>query len=66
MTDYKTISVYDSQVNNYVDIINQQPVDEILLDFIAKFKPDDYILDLGCGPAISSHGYEDWRGFSSR
>lgn len=54
MTDYKTISVYDSQVDNYLDIINQQPIDKTLLDFISKFKPNDYVLDLGCGPAISS------------
>ena len=33
MTDYKTISAYDSQVDNYVDIINQQPVDNILLGY---------------------------------
>lgn len=54
MTDQKTIAVYDSQVDNFVDIINQQPVDQILLDFISKFEPNDYVLDLGCGPAISS------------
>jgi len=54
MTDYKTISVYDSQVDNYLDIINQQPVDETLLSFISKLEPAAYVLDLGCGPAISS------------
>lgn len=54
MTDKKTISAYDSQVDNYVDIINKQPVDSILLGFIDRFEPNDYILDLGCGPAISS------------
>jgi SAM-dependent methyltransferase len=54
MTDQKTIAVYDSQIDNYVDIINQQPVDQILLEFISKFEPNDYVLDLGCGPAISS------------
>jgi SAM-dependent methyltransferase len=54
MTDYKTISVYDSQVDNYVEFIDKQPVDNILLDFIARLEPNDYVLDLGCGPAISS------------
>lgn len=54
MTDQKTISAYDSQVENYVKIIEQQPVDNTLLDFIARFEPNDYVLDLGCGPAISS------------
>ena len=54
MTDKKTISAYDSQVDNYVDIINQQPIDSILLGFIDRFESNDYVLDLGCGPAISS------------
>ena len=36
MTDQKTISAYDSQVDNYVEIIKQQPVDNTLLDFIAR------------------------------
>ena len=54
MTDQKTISAYDSQVDNYVEIIKQQPVDNTLLDFIARFEADDYVLDLGCGPAMSS------------
>ena len=54
MTDHKTISVYDSQVSDYMEITNQQPVDTTLLGFIARFKPNDYVLDLGCGPAVSS------------
>ena len=54
MTDQKTVSAYDAQIDSYVDLINQQPVDTTLLDFIARFEPDDYVLDLGCGPAISS------------
>ncbi len=54
MTDYKTISVYDSLVDDYVDITDKEPEDTILLDFIAQLKPDDYVLDLGCGPAQSS------------
>jgi len=54
MADQKTIAVYDSQVDNYVETINKAPVDEMLLDFISQFKPDDLILDLGCGPAMSS------------
>lgn len=54
MSDQKTISAYDSQVENYIEIIKQQPVDQSLLRFIARFKPNDYVLDLGCGPAIAS------------
>jgi len=54
MTDHRTISVYDSQVDSYVDIMNRQPVDNILLDFISRLEAGNYVLDLGCGPAISS------------
>jgi len=54
MTDHKTISVYDTQVDNYMDLVKRQPVDNSLLSFIARFKTGDYILDLGCGPAIAS------------
>lgn len=54
MTDNETISAYDSQVDNYVEIIQQQAVDNILLRFIARLKPNDYVLDLGCGPAMAS------------
>lgn len=54
MTDLKTISVYDSQVDNYAEMLKNLPVDEILLDFISRFEADDFVLDLGCGPAYSS------------
>lgn len=54
MADKKTISVYDSQIESYLDVINKQPVDENLTDFISQFNRNDFVLDLGCGPAISS------------
>jgi len=54
MTDQKTISVYDTQVDNYAELVNKQTVDDTLLNFISRFKPNDFILDLGCGPASSS------------
>jgi len=54
VADSKTISAYDSQVDSYLDLISEQPEDQQLLDFISKFNPNEYILDLGCGPAISS------------
>lgn len=54
MTDHRTISAYDSQVDTYATLIEQQPEDQLLLSFIARFKPNDYVLDLGCGPAVSS------------
>jgi len=54
MTDAKTISVYDSQIASYLELVEKQPVDELLMDFISRFEPNDFILDLGCGPAMSS------------
>ena len=54
MADKKTISVYDSQITEYVECINKQSVDKILMDFISRFERNDFILDLGCGPAVSS------------
>jgi SAM-dependent methyltransferase len=54
MTDKKTISIYDEQVEQYASTIKQEASDQIILDFIAKFDQGDLILDLGCGPAQSS------------
>lgn len=54
MTDSKTISAYDAQVDNYLDLTDKQSEDQKLLRFISRFSVGDYILDLGCGPAISS------------
>lgn len=59
MTDNKTISVYDSQVDDYIAMLDQLPVDNILLAFIKRFKLNDYVLDLGCGPAVSSATMRD-------
>lgn len=59
MTDLKTISVYDSQIDSYVDLINKQPIDAILLSFIKRLETNSYVLDLGCGPAISSATMRD-------
>lgn len=54
MTDSKTIAVYDSQVHDYAAFIHQHNTDPWLPAFIARLKADDYVLDLGCGPAHSS------------
>lgn len=54
MTDHETICVYDEQVEKYAKTIQQQPNDKILLNFIARLKSKDLVLDLGCGPAQSS------------
>ena len=54
MTDSKTIAVYDSQVDDYAAFIHRNNTDPWLPAFIARLKADDYVLDLGCGPAHSS------------
>ncbi|OUS32034.1 hypothetical protein A9R01_11330 ['Osedax' symbiont bacterium Rs2_46_30_T18] len=54
MTDYKTISAYDSQVDNYLNMVDTQSPDATLVNFIARLKTNDYVLDLGCGPAHCS------------
>ncbi|MFT5573639.1 MAG: SAM-dependent methyltransferase [Cryomorphaceae bacterium] len=55
MPDKQTISVYDSQVEDYADFISKASGDnDILLRFIERLKRDDLILDLGCGPAHDS------------
>jgi|TARA_B110001469_G_scaffold32755_1_gene33244 SAM-dependent methyltransferase len=54
MTDERTIAAYNSQVERYATMVDGLVVDPILLGFIDRFKAPDYILDLGCGPAIAS------------
>jgi SAM-dependent methyltransferase len=54
MTDLKTIAAYDAQVDSYLGMIDQQPIDPQLLDFIARLKAGGFVLDLGCGPAKAS------------
>ena len=54
MTDEKTIAAYNAQVERYATMVDGLTVDPTLLGFIDRFKARDYILDLGCGPAIAS------------
>jgi len=54
MTDQKTIQAYNGQVDNYLKMVGELEVDPILLRFIDRLKANDYVLDLGCGPAIAS------------
>ena len=54
MTDYKTISAYDSQVENYLNMVDTQSPDATLVNFIARLKANAYVLALGCGPAHCS------------
>ena len=54
MTDHKTISAYNSQVENYLNMVDTQAPDATLVNFIARLKANDFVLDLGCGPAHCS------------
>jgi len=54
MTDHKTIIAYNGQVENYLKMVGESGVDPILLRFIDRLKEGNYVLDLGCGPAIAS------------
>jgi len=54
MTDQKTIQAYNGQVDNYLKMVGGLEVDPALLRFIDRLKANDYVLDLGCGPAIAS------------
>tara|TARA_B110000879_G_scaffold65848_1_gene92376 strand:+ start:233 stop:910 length:678 start_codon:yes stop_codon:yes gene_type:complete len=54
MADQKTIDAYNGQVNTYLKMVDELGVDPILLRFIDRLKVNDYVLDLGCGPALAS------------
>ena len=54
MADPETISVYNAQVESYVEVIDSDTVDPQLVKFIGRLQPDGLVLDLGCGPALSS------------
>lgn len=54
MSDKRTISVYDAKVDEYASMLSELPEDDILSRFINCLKKNDFVLDLGCGPASSS------------
>jgi len=54
MADQKTIDAYNGQVDSYLKMVDELGVDPILLRFIDRLKVNDYVLDLGCGPALAS------------
>ena len=54
MADQKTIAAYNGQVDTYLKMVGELDVDPILLRFIDRLKVSDYVLDLGCGPALAS------------
>ncbi|MGB0867777.1 MAG: class I SAM-dependent DNA methyltransferase [Granulosicoccaceae bacterium] len=54
MIDDKTIEVYNAQVEDYLEVVQQHAADPGLEQFMAWLEPDDLVLDLGCGPAHAS------------
>ena len=50
MADKQTIDVYNASVATYLDVLEQEQVDEPLRKFIDHLSPSSYVLDLGCGP----------------
>ncbi len=54
MSDSETIAVYDAQVDEYANIVEESGVDPALVLFIEHLKPNSFVLDLGCGPGNSS------------
>ena len=54
MADAKTLIAYDALVDDYANLVCEQPIDPTLTAFIDRLKVDDYVLDLGCGPAQAS------------
>ena len=54
MSDRETISAYNHNAEAYADMVEFKGPSAVLLAFIARFDPDSYILDVGCGPANSS------------
>ncbi len=54
MSDAETIAVYDAQAAKYARITESEARDRQLLAFIDATPPGGRVLDLGCGPGITS------------
>ena len=54
MSDEETIEVYNQRAEAYRALIQTDDVDPHLLAFMNLLEPNSYVLDLGCGPALSS------------
>lgn len=54
MTDVETIAAYNKNVEDYAKLSADEEPHSTLLRFISRLKPDDFILDLGCGLADAS------------
>ncbi len=54
MTDPETIRIYDSRANDYAEVTASDGPDATLTAFIAALPQGGRVLDLGCGPGLSS------------
>lgn len=59
MTDEATIAVYNTQAAQYADLVQRVEPHPTLLDFMANLQANDWVLDLGCGPAQASAQMRD-------
>lgn len=51
MSDPETLAVYDTQADDYVQMMTEAAArDQRIADFIAACTPGGQVLDLGCGP----------------
>lgn len=54
MSDSETIEVYNQQVEEYAELVNDFHEQSDIISFTDSVKPGGYILDLGCGPGTAS------------
>jgi SAM-dependent methyltransferase len=54
VTDEKTITVYDDQVEKYANLVSAEKPGAILQAFMNKIPKGGLVLDLGCGPGNSA------------
>lgn len=54
MTDEKTITVYDDQVEKYANLVSAEKPGAILQAFMNVITKGGLVLDLGCGPGNSA------------
>jgi SAM-dependent methyltransferase len=54
MTDTATIAAYNNNAEKFANLPPDEVAHSTLLRFIARLKRNDFVLDLGCGPAEAS------------
>jgi SAM-dependent methyltransferase len=55
MNDSETLNVYAEKAQEYANVTEAVARDPLLLSFIAALPKGAHVLDLGCGPGITSH-----------